>query len=151
MLKKILGAAVILLLVIQLFPNKLPENELYNPNDLIRNNPIPKEIEGLLKNTCYDCHSNKTVYPWYSRVAPISYLVKYKIKEGREHLNFSEWESLSKLEKVEKLDDIIEEVEEGKMPLNIYLITHPRAQLSIEEQGKISSWAEEFSESIFAN
>jgi hypothetical protein len=151
MLKKILLVIVVILFVIQLVPNNLPVNSINNPNDLLSNNLVPQDIETLFKNNCYDCHSNETVYPWYSYVAPVSFLVSRNIREGREHLNFSEWESLSKLDKAEALDDLIGEVEEGKMPIKAYFITHPKAELSEEDRNKITSWADEFAESIFEN
>ena len=149
MLKKILIAVTAIFIIIQLIPTNLPENSINNPNDLLSNNTVPKEIETLLKNTCYSCHSYETVYPWYSYIVPISFLVGKDTREGREHLNFSEWETLSKLDKAEALDDLIGEVEEGEMPLKIYLITHPSARLSNDERVTITSWAEEFAESIF--
>ena len=112
-----------------------------NPNDLLTNNNVPSNIESMLRTTCYDCHSNETIYPWYAYVAPVSFLVSKDTKEGRRELNFSEWEKLDVLEKAEMLEEIAEEVEEGEMPMKIYPITHPNARLSDENRAEIENWA----------
>ena len=149
MTKKILIAIVVLLVVIQFWPVSLPEVSNNNPNDLIANNEIAADIQSILKTSCYDCHSNETVYPWYSYVAPVSFLVVRDINEGREHLNFSEWNSLSKLDMAEALDELSEEVEEGEMPMAIYLPMHPEASLSDQDKEKLATWAENFAEALF--
>ncbi|WP_273005712.1 heme-binding domain-containing protein, partial [Leeuwenhoekiella blandensis] len=66
---------------------------------------------------CYDCHSNQTTYPWYSNLAPASFYLEDHIKDGKRHLNFSEWEQYSAKRKDHKLDELIEEVEREGMPL----------------------------------
>jgi hypothetical protein len=78
----------------------------------------------LVRRACYDCHSNETHWPWYSYVAPISWLVEHDVHEGREHLNFSEWNRKQK-----HADEAAHEVEEGEMPLQIYTLLHPGARL----------------------
>jgi len=114
-----------------------------------RNNPpvdnnlvisTPKDVEVILKNSCYDCHSNKTIWPVYSYIAPISWLVAKDVKNGREELNFSEWNKLddSKMEK--KKEEIIEEISRDTMPLPIYLITHPSAKLSENDKLLLKNW-----------
>ena len=74
--------------------------------------------------SCYDCHSNETRWPWYSRVAPVSWLVAKDVREGREHLNFSTWEQPN-----EGAAEILEVVEDGEMPLRKYTLLHPDARL----------------------
>jgi hypothetical protein len=129
------------LLLIQLIPADRPEVIMNNPNDLILNNEIPGSIEKMLVNSCYDCHSNETAYPWYAYIAPVSFLVSKDTKEGRRELNFSQWEKLDGIEKAEMLEEIAEEVEEGEMPMKIYPITHPDARLSDEDRETIKAWA----------
>ena len=99
----------------------------------------PIEVKTILKRSCYDCHSNEVNWPWYSYVAPISWLVAHDIKEGREELNFSEWSKHSG--NPEMKEEIIEEIAEGEMPLPIYLITHPRASVSEQELAVLKQWA----------
>ena len=97
------------------------------------------EVKAILKRSCYDCHSNEVNWPWYSYVAPVSWLVAHDVKEGREELNFSEWGRHSG--DAEMKEEIIEEIEEGEMPLPIYLITHPGASVSEQELTILKKWA----------
>lgn len=85
----------------------------------------PPEVRAVLARSCFDCHSNETKWPWYSYVAPVSYLVVHDVKEGREHLNFSDWKGGPKV-----AGEILEEVATGEMPLGIYLSLHPEARLT---------------------
>ena len=102
----------------------------------------PDDVMQILRTSCYDCHSNEVVWPWYSNVAPMSWLVAYDVDEAREHLNFSEWASYSADDKAEDIEEIWEEVEEGKMPLWYYLPLHPEARLSDADKQTIKVWVE---------
>jgi hypothetical protein len=86
------------------------------------------ETRALFKRACFDCHSNETVWPWYSNIAPVSWLVQNDVDGGREHLNFSEWNRPWRHAK-----DVADEVSHGDMPPNIYLPMHPEAKLTNEE------------------
>jgi hypothetical protein len=86
----------------------------------------------LFLRTCADCHSNRTVWPWYARIAPISWLVVKDVEEGRSHLNVSEWNRPQK-----DADEAAEELREGKMPLPMYLRAHPEARLSAAEKAEL--------------
>ncbi len=103
----------------------------------------PSEVMEILRVSCYDCHSNETVWPWYSNIAPMSWLVAYDVDEGREHMNFSEWESYSEEDKAEDIEEIWEEIEEGEMPLWYYLIIQTQARLSADQKETIRKWVEE--------
>jgi hypothetical protein len=87
----------------------------------------------IVKRACYDCHSNQTVWPWYSQVAPVSWLVADDVKEGRAHLNFSEWGMLGPDAAKLRLQAICDEVKGGDMPLWQYRLNHPEARLSAED------------------
>jgi cytochrome c551/c552 len=100
----------------------------------------PENVMQVLRNSCYDCHSNESLWPWYSKIAPVSWLVVSDVNEGREYLNFSEWESYSIQEKAEDLEEIWEDVEEGEMPLWYYLPLHPEARLSDKDMETIKNW-----------
>lgn len=99
----------------------------------------PIEVKTILKRSCYDCHSNEVDWPWYSYVAPVSWLVAHDVKEGREELNFSEWQKHAA--DAEMKEGIIEEISEGEMPLPIYLTTHPDTSVSEEELATLKQWA----------
>ncbi len=101
----------------------------------------PPEVKALLKRACFDCHSNQTVWPWYSKVAPVSWLVHRDVTEGRKHLNFSNWTQVSPERKAKKLDEVADEVQEGGMPPWFYLPMHPEAKLTQAEQEALIRWA----------
>lgn len=101
----------------------------------------PAEVRELLKTSCYDCHSNNTVYPWYNNVAPVSYWLADHVKEGKGHLNFSAWNTYDAKRKDHKLEEVVETVEEGEMPLNEYTWTHEGARLTQAQREAIIEWA----------
>ncbi len=101
----------------------------------------PATVMPTLRRACFDCHSNETVWPWYSRIAPASWLVAHDVNEGREHVNFSTWSSLSGDERKTRLDAIAKEVERGAMPPGIYTPLHPEAHLSLDEIRAVARWA----------
>ena len=137
----LLGLGIIFL-VIQFVPNQLPEVTENNPKDLLGSGLVDGEMATLLKTACYDCHSNETKYPWYSFVAPVSWLVAKDTREGREEVNFSYWTDIDMMDKLAILDDVYTEVEEEHMPLPIYLSMHSEAKLTSEDRQKIMEWAE---------
>lgn len=113
-----------------------------------RTNPVvtadlkaPVAIKELLVKSCYDCHSNQTEWPWYSYVAPVSWLVANDVAEGRKHLNFSDWEKLPGRKKEELKKEIWEEVRDDNMPMTIYTYTHPEAKLDFTQKNLIKQWA----------
>jgi len=101
----------------------------------------PDEVQVLLEGSCFDCHSNQTVWPWYSRVAPVSWLIYRDVKKGRSELNFSEWGAYTDRRRDHKLEELEEKVGEGEMPLKFYLPLHPEAQLSEAERQTLIDWA----------
>lgn len=145
----ILIVIIVILLGMQLIPLNRPAHSEDLSIDLIANNKLPENISRILKTSCYDCHSNQTNYPWYAYVAPVSFLVVRDVNEGREELNFSEWEKLDKSKKAKALSEMAEEVEEMEMPMKIYLITHADARLSDAERNEFVEWAETYAESLF--
>ena len=100
-----------------------------------------QEVKNVLQRSCYDCHSHETVWPWYSRIAPVSWLVAGDVNEGREKLNFSTWGSLTEEKRKHLREEMWEEVEEGEMPLGIYLVMHSEAELSDTDKSVIRLWA----------
>jgi hypothetical protein len=84
----------------------------------------------ILRRACFDCHSNETVWPWYAYVAPVSWLVASDVEEGREELNFSQWDAYNADRQAHKIKECGEEVAEGEMPLWFYVPAHPEARLS---------------------
>ena len=102
--------------------------------------PAPPEIKALLRNACYDCHSHETVWPWYSRVAPASWLVASDVKEGRGHLNFSTWSDYKPAKQGVLLEDAAEQVQEGEMPPLPYTWMHPLSRLTDAQKERLTTW-----------
>jgi len=133
--KIILIAVVGLLIIIQL----IPLNQTNPP--IIQDASAPSDIKLILKNSCYDCHSNETEWPWYSRIAPGSFLITRDVVEGRKHLNFSEFADMDAFDSTDIADDILEVLEEGEMPILPYLLLHPNASLSDSQIESLVDWA----------
>lgn len=130
MKKKILIGLLILLVIIQFIRIDKQNPTIKKENDFIVMNETPEDIANLIKTSCYDCHSSETKYPWYTNISPVSWFVKHHINEGREHLNFSERGTYDAKKRAHKLDECIEEIEAGEMPLTSYTLMHGDAKLS---------------------
>jgi hypothetical protein len=111
---------------------------------------IPEPVQGILHKACYDCHSNITRYPWYSRLQPIDWWLADHIEEGKEHLNFSEFGTYRPYKRAHKLEEVAEEIEHDEMPLSPYKIMHGDAKLSPEEKTTLMTWAQTLSKNIYA-
>jgi heme-binding protein len=135
-IKTALLVLVALLVAIQLVPIRRD-----NPPVTAPIKP-PKDVEATLRRSCFDCHSHETVWPWYSYVAPVSWLVAHDVHEGRRHMDFSAWADYSIELKRKKLAGISELVQEREMPLWYYLPMHRNAQLSDDDVSVIAMWAD---------
>lgn len=147
-MKKILIISLIVLIVIQFIPSGRTVNQPVPGKDIHEVINVPDNISTMLKNACYDCHSQKVRYPWYSYVAPVSFLVARDVNVGREHLDFSNWGDLNKRKQLKVLDEIADEVKGEDMPLPIYPPLHPEAKLSDDDRNIIAQWAEETAENL---
>jgi heme-binding protein len=99
------------------------------------------ELVSVLRRACYDCHSNETVWPWYSRVAPLSWVIAHDVNEGRAELNFSTWNQLSVDKQAKAMKESWKEVAEGEMPTWYYVALHSEARLSPNDQSVLRGWA----------
>ncbi len=146
-MKRIVLSIIVILLVLisgaQFFQPEKNDGGRDILTDIFQKSSINDTLKTLLTNSCYDCHSNGTVYPWYSKVSPISWFLYDHIKLGKKSLNFSKWESYTDNEKISQLVDIGEVLSDGDMPLKSYLIIHKNAMLSEEEIQWIVNWTEE--------
>ena len=124
LLKYLLILALVALVVMQFIR---PEKNLggYESVAAFEAETKPSEdVRAILKESCYDCHSDHTRYPWYAEIAPVSYWLADHVKDGKKHFNVSDWSNYSLKKKDHKMDELIEEVEEGEMPLDSYTWTH---------------------------
>lgn len=133
--KKAMLVALLLVLGIQLVPVPRENPAAVAPIS------VPDDVRAVLENSCNDCHSNLTVWPWYSRVAPVSWLVYRDVKKGRDELNFSEWGEYSDRRRNRKLEDIEEKVADKEMPLKLYVRLHPEAGLSVADAEALIEWS----------
>ncbi|HEX4808667.1 MAG TPA: heme-binding domain-containing protein [Bryobacteraceae bacterium] len=106
---------------------------------------MPPTVRAIFRRSCYDCHSNTTTWPWYSRVAPLSWWIYKHVSDGRDKLDFSQWSHLRDanghvMQSESRLDDICDDVKDGSMPLKSYLPLHPSARLSKEDVAAICKW-----------
>ena len=112
-------------------------------HDLMATNAPPAEIAALMHSACYDCHSYETKWPWYSHVAPVSWLVANDVTRGRERLNFSEWPRALPERAAKRLERISEEVDYQDMPPAKYTVLHPEARLTADQRRQIIHWADQ--------
>ena len=101
---------------------------------------VPADIQQIMARSCNDCHSNKTVYPWYTQIAPVSWWLKDHIDDGRKELNTSEFATYAPKKQEHKLEEVCEQIRSGEMPLPSYLIMHSDAALAPTEVDAICSW-----------
>jgi cytochrome c551/c552 len=140
---KIVFIAIVAFLVVAQFFRPSHVNPPIDPaKTLAANAPVPANIQQIFDRSCKDCHSNGTVYPWYSNVAPVSWLLADDIKDGRREVNFSEWGNYTPKRRLRKLKEICDQVKEGDMPLKKYIPLHPEAKLSDADRAAICAWAE---------
>ena len=140
MTKKIILSLVVLLVIIQFIRIDKTNPPIDKRIDFITLTQPAAEVKGILLTSCYDCHSNETKYPWYTNIAPVSWWMKNHVNEGREHLNFSEWGNYTVKHQQHKLEECIEEVHEGEMPLSTYTRMHKETALSPAQQEQLNAW-----------
>ena len=138
---KIIGIIVLIVWSILHFvrPQKNVQTKILK-NDFLIHHRAPQPIQDLFKNSCYNCHSNYTVYPWYDNIVPAAWYVDNHISNAKEQLNFSEWATLDAQHKNRMIAAIAFNVTQGKMPLPSYVFMHPEAKLSDDDKNTILEW-----------
>ncbi len=137
-MKKLTLLTLVIFIGIQFLPiMEVPANIPTKADEELK---APKNIEAILKRSCYDCHSNHTNFPWYSNIAPVSWFTKHHVEEGREHMNFSTWAKYDDEKKLKYLDKIPKAIK-SKMPLPSYLLIHKEAKLSEADKEALTTWA----------
>ena len=155
MLKKILKRTFQLLLlafiIIQFFRPAKNKAEGIGNNDISKLYPIPEDVQTILKTSCYDCHSNNTVYPWYAEVQPVAWWLNDHIIDGKKDLNFSEFASYRLRRQYKKLEEINDLVKKNAMPLESYLWIHKDAKLTEQQKLTIANWVTAVRDTMKAN
>jgi len=140
MIKKILLGLLAIFLILQIFQIDKNNPSYDAQQDYLSAVDVPDNLRALLKDACYDCHSHETKYPWYSYVQPVGWWLKDHVKDGKKHLNFSEWMTYAPKKAKHKLEECFEELENGAMPLKPYRFTHAEARLSDEQRQELVTW-----------
>ena len=128
---------LITLVGIQFIPAYVNKQEVISSSDIRHVYDVPDNVMNILENSCYDCHSNNTNYPWYSQVQPIRLIMDHHVEEGKEELNFSEFANYSERRKRNKMRAISEQIEKSKMPLHSYLWLHSDAIITTSQKDSI--------------
>jgi hypothetical protein len=145
-IKKVLKILVVVLavglIVIQFFRVDRTNPPIVESQTLAAAVSVPPDVTLILGRACNDCHSHKTVYPWYTNLQPVAWWLRDHIDHGREELNLSTFNTYETKKKARKLEEICDEVRDGKMPLPSYLWGHPEAVLTESDKNVLCSWTE---------
>lgn len=139
--KKILLVLLLALIVIQFIHPKKNKAEGPQPNFIGNSFAIPDDVKTILAKACNDCHSNNSTYPWYAKIQPVHWWLDGHIKDGKKHLNFDEYTHKSLRTQFHKMEETVDMVKKGEMPIKEYKWTHRDARLTDEEKNKIIGWA----------
>lgn len=148
--KKILLILLAVLILIQFIQPARNKDRRMLSTDLTKTFNVPHNAQSVLKTACYDCHSNRTNYPWYTSIQPFGWLLARHIKNGKAELNFSEFGSYSLRRQISKFNGIANSIKDGSMPLNSYTIMHKDARLSKEDKELLINWATRTKDSLSA-
>jgi hypothetical protein len=149
-LKRLAVLLVFILVAIQFFQPPRTNPSIDPKRELSANRPVDAAVGAVLERSCNDCHSYRSVWPWYSHVAPVSWLVVSDVNRGRKALNFSEWAGYPPEVQQKQLSEICKEVSEGEMPGLPYTLLHPRAKVSTTDVTAICSWTRAAAQNILA-
>lgn len=149
-MKKFGYALIAVLVIIQFFG--IEKNVTTTPaeQDISKLYTVPADVAAILKTSCNDCHSNNTIYPWYSKIQPVAWWLQHHVNEGKHELNFNEFASYSIRRQYRKLEEVIEQVKENEMPLGSYTLIHKDAKLTDQQKATLTNWAQSIRDSIKA-
>ena len=133
-LKKLGIILLAIFILLQFLPTDRSVEERDPALSLFNSHDVPEEAAQLLKHACNDCHSDYTKYPWYSSIQPVGRWMQGHIDHAREKLNFSDWNSYSEKRKNHKIEECIEEIKAGSMPVTSYKLMHSNARLNDDEK-----------------
>ena len=140
LLKRIFILLLITFIVIQFFHPEKNISAAPPAHHISKKFPVPDDVAQILSNSCYDCHSNNTRYPWYFNIQPVAWWMADHVQEGKKHLNYDEYASYRLRRQYGKFDDTIDMIKDDEMPLPSYLWEHRDARLSPEQKEKLIAW-----------
>lgn len=139
-MRKILYVLLAALVIMQFIRPSKNNGSASGPNDIQHTVKVPEQVMAILQESCYDCHSNHTEYPWYTNIQPLGWWIQHHVDEGKEELNFSEFKTYPLKKQLHKLHESEEMVEENEMPLGSYTMIHADAELNKEEVRLLLDW-----------
>ncbi len=142
MLKKIIIALIAIFIGIQFFRPAKNKAAGTQANSIDNVFPVPENVKVILNKSCMDCHSNNTHYPWYDNIQPVSWWLDNHVKEGKREINFDEYATYNLRRKYHKMEEVVEQMKSGEMPLKSYTVTHADARLNQQEKQLLIDWAE---------
>lgn len=148
--RKIFLGLVILFIALQFFRPKKNISTEVSVNKISTLYAVPVEVNTILKKACNDCHSDNTTYPWYNNFQPVAWWLNNHVNDGKRHLNFDEFTNMRVSRQYKRLNDCIEEVKDGGMPLQPYTWIHKSAILTDVEKQTFYDWCNTVRDSIKA-
>ena len=149
-IKEMLLTLSIVLIAIQFKQPARNRNDQVLSTDISKAVNISDSVQAILRNACYDCHSNNTNYPWYANIQPMGWLITKHIKKGKEELNFSEFGSYTPRRQLSKMSGIANSIKDEIMPLSSYKLMHKNTQLGAKEKVLLINWAQQSKDSLSA-
>jgi hypothetical protein len=149
-LKRAVIALAILFLAAQVIRPNMTNPPVDESRTLRAKAQVSPEVYAIMERACNDCHSNKTEWPWYSQITPVSWYLARHVEEGRRELNVSDWARYDNKRAARKLGEICDQVKAGQMPLSSYVALHPSAKLSDADKQKLCEWTEQESARLSA-
>ena len=140
-IKWILILLLIVLVIAQFFGPERNEGSTATFEAFLAETNPTEDVKHVLTETCFDCHSNHTRYPWYDKITPVNYWLAEHVEDGKKHFNISKWDEYSTKKKDHKFDELIEMVENKEMPLKSYTYTHAEANLTAAQINDVVNWA----------
>lgn len=147
-IKKILLGLLLILALMQFVQPARNVSGQVMPNDMAKIVAVPSNVQGILKKTCYDCHSNNTDYPWYTSIQPLHWFMNSHIRSGKAELNFNEFGSYAPRRQQNKLRSIENSLKDGTMPLYSYTLIHRNAILTETEKSVLINWVQHSKDSL---
>jgi hypothetical protein len=141
MIKKILLGLLVVLFIIQFIRPEKNVSDTLSVNDISTKYEVPAHVKQILSKACNDCHTNNTVYPWYANFQPVMWYLTDHVKDGRRHFDLSEFMAYEPWKAHHKLEELEEELEKGKMPLDKYVLIHKEADLTADQKAMLTAWS----------
>lgn len=144
-MKMVVVALLVFLIAIQIFQPRRTNPTVARSRSLAAYVNVPEDVQSTLMRSCGDCHSNQTRWPWYSHVAPLSWVITDDVNEGRRHMNFEDWEAQQDPNHAdERFEAICKEIQQNGMPPFSYRLAHEELRLKAKEIASICAWTQAF-------